>query len=102
MAQANGALGASSALTAFIRDAMMAVGMPDADAAKVAELMVEADLAGADAHGVFRLPQYIRRIKAGGINPKASIKVEKSAPPTAIVAGDNGMGHLGMQRAPDT
>jgi LDH2 family malate/lactate/ureidoglycolate dehydrogenase len=102
MAQANGALVASSAITAFIKDAMMAVGMPDADAAKVAELMVEADLAGADAHGVFRLPQYIRRINAGGVNPKASIKVEKSAPATAVVDGDNGMGHLVMQRAADT
>jgi L-2-hydroxycarboxylate dehydrogenase (NAD+) len=102
MAQANGALVASSAITAFIKDAMMAVGMPDADAAKVAELMVEADLAGADAHGVFRLPQYIRRINAGGVNPKASIKVEKSAPATAVVDGDNGMGHLVMQCAADT
>jgi L-2-hydroxycarboxylate dehydrogenase (NAD+) len=102
MAEANGALVASSAIAAFIKDAMVAVGMPDTDAAKVAELMVEADLAGADAHGVFRLPQYIRRIKAGGVNPKATVKVEKTAPATAVVDGDNGMGHLVMQRAADT
>ena len=81
---------------------MMAVGVPAADAAKVAELMLEADLTGADAHGVFRLPQYIRRIKAGGVNPKANITVEKTAPATAMVDGDNGMGHLVMQRAADT
>src|SRR5882724_4039017 len=102
MAQASGALVASSAIVAFIKDAMRMVGMPDADAAKVAELMVDADLTGADAHGVFRLPQYIRRIKAGGVNPKATIKVEKTAPATAMVDGDNGMGHLVMQRAADT
>ena len=102
MAQASGALVAASAIAAFIKDAMAAVGMPDADAAKVAELMVEADLTGADAHGVFRLPQYIRRIKAGGVNPKANITVEKTAPATAMVDGDNGMGHLVMQRAADT
>src|SRR6478609_5194609 len=102
MAEAQGSPVASSAITAFIKDAMMAVGMPDADAAKVAELMVEADLAGADAHGVFRLPQYIRRIKAGGVNPKANVTVEKTAPATATVDGDNGMGHLVMQRAADT
>ena len=64
--------------------------------------MLEADLTGADAHGVFRLPQYIRRIKAGGVNPKPSITVEKTAPATAMVDGDNGMGHLVMQRAADT
>src|SRR6185295_13701751 len=90
------------AIAALIKDAMMAVGVPSADAAKVAELMLEADLTGADAHGVFRLPQYVRRIKAGGVNPKATIKVEKTAPATAIVDGDNGMGHLVMQRAADT
>jgi LDH2 family malate/lactate/ureidoglycolate dehydrogenase len=90
------------AIASLIEDAMIAVGLPKADAAKVAELMLEADLAGADAHGVFRLPQYIRRIKAGGVNPKARIAVEKTAPATAIVDGDNGMGHLVMQRAADT
>ena len=102
MAEAEGARVAAPAIAAFIRDAMTAVGVPAADAAKVAELMLEADLAGADAHGVFRLPQYIRRIKAGGVNPKPNITVEKTAPATAIVDGDNGMGHLVMQRAADT
>jgi L-2-hydroxycarboxylate dehydrogenase (NAD+) len=92
----------ASAIAALIKDAMMAVGVPDADAEKVAELMLEADLTGADAHGVFRLPQYVRRIKAGGVTPRASIKVEKTAPATAMVDGDNGMGHLVMQRAADT
>ena len=81
---------------------MAAVGLPPADAAKVAELMVEADLVGADAHGVFRLPQYVRRIKAGGVNPKANITVEKTGAATAMVDGDNGMGHLVMSRAAET
>jgi L-2-hydroxycarboxylate dehydrogenase (NAD+) len=102
MAQANAARVAASAIASFIKDAMLAVGAPDADAAKVAELMVEADLTGADAHGVFRLPQYVRRIKAGGVNPKANISVTKTAPATAMIDGDNGMGHLVMQRAADT
>ena len=102
MTEAAGAPVAASAITAFIRDAMMAVGVPAADAAKVAELMLEADLAGADAHGIFRLPQYIRRIRAGGVNPKAYITVEQTAPATAIVDGDNGMGHLVMARAAHT
>jgi LDH2 family malate/lactate/ureidoglycolate dehydrogenase len=102
MAEAHGARVAASAIASLIDDAMRAVGVPASDAAKISELMLEADLSGADAHGVFRLPQYIRRIKAGGVNPRASIKVEKTAPATAIVDGDNGMGHLVMQRAADT
>ncbi|HXF88850.1 MAG TPA: Ldh family oxidoreductase [Xanthobacteraceae bacterium] len=92
----------AAAIIAFIRDALLKVGLSDQDAAKTAELMVAADLAGADAHGVFRLPHYVRRIKAGGINPRPNIKVEKTASATAMVDGDNGMGHLVMARAAAT
>ena len=92
----------AAAIDALIRDAMQAVGLPAADAAKVAELMLEADLVGADAHGVFRLPQYVRRIRGGAVNPKAGIKVENTGPSTAMVDGDNGMGHLVMARAAET
>ena len=99
MAEATGARIAAPAIAGLIEDAMLAVGLPGADAAKVAELMLEADLTGADAHGVFRLPQYIRRIRAGGVNPRANIQVTKTAPATAMVDGDNGMGHLVMARA---
>src|SRR5438105_1810274 len=55
-------------LTEFIAAAYRAAGIPTADAAKAAELMARSDISGADGHGVFRLPQYIRRIKAGGLN----------------------------------
>ena len=64
--------------------------------------MVEADLTGADAHGVFRLPQYIRRIKAGGVNPKPNIIGREDRAGDRMVDGDNGMGHLVMERAADT
>ena len=81
---------------------MVKSGLPQADAAKVAELMLEADLTGADAHGVFRLPQYVHRLKIGGLNPRPNIKVERTAPATALVDGDNGMGHLVVARAAET
>ena len=58
----------AAAITGLIADALGSVGLPALDAAKVAELMTEADLTGADAHGVFRLPQYVRRLRAGGVN----------------------------------
>jgi LDH2 family malate/lactate/ureidoglycolate dehydrogenase len=86
-------------LTQFAYRALAAVGLPDKDAAAVAALMTEADLVGADAHGIFRLPQYVRRIKGGAVNRTPDIKVHRSAPATALVDGDNGMGHLVMSRA---
>ncbi len=70
--------------------------------AKIAELMLEADLIGADAHGVFRLQQYVQRLKLGSTNPKPNIKVNRTAPATALVDGDNGMGHLVVARAAET
>ena len=76
--------------------------MPAADAAKIAELMLEADLTGADAHGVFRLPQYVQRLKLGSTNARPNIKVTRSAPATALIDGDNGMGHLVVARTAET
>jgi LDH2 family malate/lactate/ureidoglycolate dehydrogenase len=64
----------ASAIAAFIADAFAAAGLPAADAAAIAELMTEADVTGADAHGVFRLPQYVRRLRGGGINPRPDIR----------------------------
>src|SRR5882724_4602306 len=92
----------ASAISGLIADALGKMDLPAADAAKVAELMTEADLTGADAHGVFRLPQYVRRLRAGGVNPRPNIAVTKTAPATALVDGDNGMGHLVMARAAET
>ena len=89
-------------LSGFIAASFERIGLPPADAAAVAELMTEADLTGADAHGVFRLPQYVRRIQAGGVNPRPRIDVRRSGPATALVDGDNGMGHLVMSRAAET
>jgi LDH2 family malate/lactate/ureidoglycolate dehydrogenase len=97
-AQANNRIAAKS-IAAFIADTLATVRLPAGDAVVVGELMLEADLTGADAHGVFRLPQYVRRLRGGGINPRPAIRVEKTAPATALVDGDNGMGHLVMARA---
>src|ERR1700716_2177653 len=90
------------AVAGLIQDCLGKAGLPAADAAKGAELMTEADLTGADAHGVFRLPQYVRRLRKGGVNPRPDIRVEKTAAATAMVDGDNGMGHLVMARAAET
>lgn len=91
-----------AAVSGLITDAMVKAGLPPDDAAKVAELMVEADITGADAHGVFRLPQYIGRLQLGSINKRPNIKVNRSAAATALVDGDNAMGHLVVARAVET
>ena len=86
-------------LRAFVSSAFRAVDISDEEADSIADLMTRADLLGADGHGVFRLPQYIRRIKGGAVNVKPDIQVECEAPGMALVDGDNGMGHLVMRFA---
>jgi LDH2 family malate/lactate/ureidoglycolate dehydrogenase len=86
-------------LEAFVARALEAVAIPAADARAIAELMVRADVQGSEGHGVFRLPQYIRRIKGGAVNVRPHIRVVRESAGTALVDGDNGMGHLVMRFA---
>lgn len=84
---------------AFIARALTAVAVPANDAESIAELMTRADVNGSDGHGVFRLPQYVRRIKGGAVNIRPNIRTVREAPAMALVDGDNGMGHLVMRYA---
>jgi L-2-hydroxycarboxylate dehydrogenase (NAD+) len=87
------------ALRAFLTDAFLACGLDETDAAIVAGAMLEADLTGSDAHGVFRLAGYVRQLKHGAMNPRASISVVERSPATALIDGDQGMGHVVMTQA---
>src|SRR5579862_253807 len=86
-------------LVEFIARALVAAGVPPEDAAKVAALMAEADARGGDAHGVFRLPQYVKQIQNGAVNPRPNIQIVRSKAGTALIDGDNAIGHLVMTRA---
>src|SRR6266571_8079716 len=86
-------------LTAFVTRAFIAAGLPEGEAQTVTRYMVEADLRGSDTHGVIRLPLYVRRLRAGGINARPHIRIAEERPATALVDGDNGMGHLVMRFA---
>lgn len=88
-------------LSGFLAAALRGAGLPEADAAEVADLMVEADLMGGEGHGAFRLPRYLARLEAGGFNPAPRIEVARRKGAMALLDGDNGMGHLVMRRAAD-
>jgi LDH2 family malate/lactate/ureidoglycolate dehydrogenase len=92
----------AATLAAFITRALQAAGLPAGDADGVAGLMVEADLRGSDTHGVIRLPLYLRRLEAGGVNPRPNIRIVREKMSTALVDGDNGIGHLVMRFAAQT
>ena len=85
----------------FISSALQAEKVPAGDADIIANLMVKSDLVGADGHGIFRLPAYLKRIRAGGVNLHPNIHVECEQGATALINGDNALGHLVMNKAVD-
>lgn len=56
-------------LRRFIEQVFTAAGAPAADAATVAEVLVEADLRGVESHGSTRVAGYLSMIRLGLLNP---------------------------------
>lgn len=69
-----------------------AVGVPPADAAILADALVDADLHGISTHGVSRLNIYVRRIERGLIDPAAELRIEQRRPAGLAVDACNGLG----------
>ena len=83
----------------FCTAALMAVGVPERDAAITADTMVQADLRGVSSHGVVRLPAYVKRLEAGVVNARPSVSVVRETVAAALVDGDNGLGQVVAYRA---
>jgi LDH2 family malate/lactate/ureidoglycolate dehydrogenase len=82
-------------LDKFIVNVMVKAGIPEEDAKIVGDVLLHADKFGFDSHGVNRLKSiYLDRIKEGILNPVTNFKIIKESPATAVVDGQNGMGHV--------
>ena len=81
-------------LTDFSIQALKTVGVPDADAYTTADVLMQAERFGITGHGLIRLPHYVDRIQGGSINPVPRITTLREGPSTALVDGDNGLGHV--------
>jgi ureidoglycolate dehydrogenase (NAD+) len=92
---------AEPALLALATRALMAYGMPQADAADAAGVLVMADMFGIHTHGVSRIESYGERLDLGGINRTPRIDVTRLAPGLLAIDGDNGVGPLSGARALD-
>jgi len=89
-------------LERFVVDVLVAVDVLPAHAATTARRLLEADLRGRTGHGLIRLPQYVPRIEAGGINLRPEIGLTRETPVSALVDGDNGLGQVVMTLAAET
>ncbi|MBU2574205.1 MAG: Ldh family oxidoreductase [Elusimicrobia bacterium] len=84
----------------FMRDVFKGLGVPAAEAAVCADVLITADKLGIDSHGISRLkPIYYDRIKQGIQLAKTRFEVVKQTPAIAVIDGHNGMGHVIAERA---
>ncbi len=82
-------------LEKFMVNVMVKAGIPEADARIVGDVLLQADKLGFDSHGVNRFkPIYLDRIREGILNPVTTYKIIKEGPTTAVIDGQNGMGHV--------
>jgi len=91
----------ADALLRFGAAAFVAAGMRPDEAAIVAEVLVHAELRGHASHGVTRIPISVKRLKAGVVKPRPSVRLTQVAPAMVLVDADNGPGPVGSVRALD-
>jgi len=76
-------------------------GMPEAQAARTADVLGWADLHGVESHGISMLVEYDMRFRAGRLKMNADYKVVRETPVSILVDGDGGMGHVAYAMAVD-
>ncbi len=82
-------------MEAFMKDVFIGIGVPEADAAVCADVLIESDKRGIDSHGVGRLkPIYVDRIRQGIQSPTTEFEILREGPTTAVIDGHHGMGHV--------
>ena len=79
----------------FMVDIFVSLGVPLEDAKVCADVLITSDKRGIDSHGVNRLkPMYYDRIRKGIQLPVTYFEIIREGPTTAVIDGNNGMGHL--------
>ena len=78
---------------------LASTGMDAENASITASCIVASDVWGIGSHGLMRLPFYLERLTAGGINAKAKLKEVTNLPSLRIFDGDSGMGHWQVKKA---
>lgn len=76
-----------------------AASVPPEEAQIISELLVDANLVGHDSHGVIRIPQYIKRLRNGDIQPGAPMEIERESPSHAVINGNWGFGQVIAKKA---
>lgn len=92
---------AIDALRKFGRDVLVGVGAASSEAEIVTECLLDAQRRTApfQNQGISRLAVYSRRVREGGITPRAEIRVLRDSAAAALLDGGNGFGQVVAHRA---
>ncbi len=82
------------ALRSYTAAILRGAGMTADGAQTAATVLVLSDVRGIESHGVARLPQYVKLIDAGVLDPAVAPAIERESATTALVDARNGMGHV--------
>jgi L-2-hydroxycarboxylate dehydrogenase (NAD+) len=85
----------SDALLTLVTDIFARCAMSNADARYLAGSLVEADLRGVHSHGVLRVPEYVKKLTAGGVDPCGRPSIVRDVGACMVVDGGNSMGQIG-------
>lgn len=92
---------AAADLQGFAAEVLEEAGLPHPWAVEMAAALVEADLRGVSSHGVLHLPNWVKRIRLGLVNPCAELRVIREGPATLLADADHGPGHVMARRGMD-
>jgi LDH2 family malate/lactate/ureidoglycolate dehydrogenase len=86
-------------LRSFGSRVLETLGVPSADAALVADSLVQADLWGHGSHGMLRLPWYAARLRSGAMTAIADPATLVDTGPLLLLDGRDGVGQVLTERA---
>ncbi|MCS7315528.1 MAG: Ldh family oxidoreductase [Bryobacterales bacterium] len=81
-------------LRQFIRDVLVAAGVPPDKAQLVADPLVASSLRGVDSHGVQLLPHYLGQIERGEVNPLTEGRVLSENGACLVYDAEHGLGQV--------
>jgi uncharacterized oxidoreductase len=78
---------------------LQAAGVPEADAAIVADELRGANLVGHDSHGVMRLMQYVQMIQDGAVRPGGTFEIVREGPAYTVADAHFNLGQVAATNA---
>lgn len=86
-------------LLALVTQVFSRCGMQVDDAHLLADSLVAADLRGVHSHGVLRVPEYVKKLTVGGVDPSGQPTVVRDNGACLVVDAGNSMGQIGANFA---